>query len=119
MHYKQQKVSDKTHAAAECRERNSRGYATVLSGSSATTEHCDSPTPGLMEAVVGRGNMRAAWKRVKANQGAPGVDGMTIEQTGRQLESDWTAIKEELLQGVYRPQPVRGIQIPKPTKAFI
>jgi len=114
MRHKQQKVSDNVHAAAKGRERNSREYATVLSEASATTEHCDSPTPGLMEAVVGRGNMRAAWKRVKANQGAPGVDGMTIAQTGRRLASDWVAIKEELLQGVYRPQPVRGIQIPKP-----
>jgi len=114
MNHKQQKVSDKTHAVAKGRERNSRVYAAVLSGSSATMGHCDCPTPGLMEAVVGRENMRAAWKRVKVNKGAPGVDGMTIEQTGRHLESDWVVIKEQLLKGIYLPQPVRGIQIPKP-----
>jgi len=114
MNHKQQKVSDDGHAAAKGRERNSREYAAVLSGSSATMGHCDCPTPMLMEAVVGRENMRAAWKRVKANKGAPGVDGLTIEQTGRQLESDWTVIKEQLLRGVYRPQPVQGIEIPKP-----
>ncbi len=113
MSHKQQKMSDNTHAAAKCRERNSRGYAAVLSGSPASPGHCDRPTPLLMEAVVGRENMKAAWKRVKANKGSPGVDGMTIEQTGRWLESNWTAIKEQLLKGIYQPQPVRGVQIPK------
>ena len=94
MNRKQQKMSDNAHAAAKGRERNSREYAAVLSESSASPSHCDRPTPLLMEAVVGRENMKAAWKRVKANKGAPGVDGMTIEQTGLRLESNWAAIKE-------------------------
>lgn len=114
MNHKQQKVSDNTHAVAKGRERNSREYAAVPSGSSATTGYCDCPASELMEAVVGRENMITAWKRVKANKGAAGVDGMTIEQTGRQLESDWVVIKEQLLKGIYHPQPVRGVQIPKP-----
>ena len=114
MNHKQQKMNDEVHAAAKRRQRNCREYAVVPSGSLATTGHCDRPTPELMEAVVGRENMRAAWKRVKANKGVPGVDGMTIEQTGRRLESDWAVIRERLLKGVYYPQPVLGIQIPKP-----
>ena len=114
MNYKQQKMSGNAHAAAKGRERNSREYAAVLSDSSAGPGPCGRPAPELMEAVVGRENMKAAWKRVKANKGAPGVDGMTIEQTGLNLESNWAAIKEQLLKGTYQPQPVRGVQIPKP-----
>jgi len=114
MDHKQQKMSDNAHAAAKGRERNSRAYAAVLSGSSAGPGSCGRPAPELMEAVVGRENMIAAWKRVKGNKGAPGVDGMTIKQAGRYLESNWTAIKEQLLKGSYQPQPVRGVEIPKP-----
>ena len=57
MNHNQQKVSDAAYAAAKGRERNSRVYAVVLSGSSATMGHCDSPTPLRMEAVVGRETM--------------------------------------------------------------
>lgn len=114
MNHKQQKMSDNAHAAAKGRERNSREYAAVLSDSSAPPVPCGRPAPELMEAVVGRENMKAAWKRVKANKGRSGVDGMTIEQTGRLLANDWVAIKEQLLKGTYHPQPVLGVQIPKP-----
>jgi RNA-directed DNA polymerase len=114
MNHNQQKMSDKAHAAAKGRERNSRVYAAVLSGSSAGPGPCGRPAPELMEAVVGRENMKAAWKRVKGNKGSPGVDGMTIEQAGRWLGVNWTVIKEQLLKGSYQPQPVRGVQIPKP-----
>jgi RNA-directed DNA polymerase len=71
-------------------------------------------TERLMEEVTRPENLNRAYRRVKANQGAPGVDGMTIGQ----LRSWLAAHKEELiatlLDGSYRPQPVRGVQIPKP-----
>ena len=57
MTHNQQKVSDAAHAVAKGRERNSREYASVLSDSSATMGHYDSPTPLRMEAVVGRETM--------------------------------------------------------------
>ena len=58
--------------------------------------------------------MVAAWKRVKANRGSAGVDGRTIAETAAELKTHWPRIREELLNGRYRPAPVRRVQIPKP-----
>ena len=69
---------------------------------------------GLLDAALTRENLQAAWKRVKANKGAAGVDGLDIEQTGRMLQTSWSDIRQELLAGWYRPQPVRRVMIPKP-----
>jgi RNA-directed DNA polymerase len=68
----------------------------------------------MMEAVVERENMIAAWKRVKANKGAAGADGMTVDQLMPYLHEHWPRIREELLAGRYVPSPVRGVEIPKP-----
>lgn len=74
----------------------------------------ESAGQGLLERVLGRENLQRAWKRVKANQGAPGVDGLDIGQTGQYLKTAWPAIREDLLAGKYRPQPVRRVVIAKP-----
>lgn len=58
--------------------------------------------------------MQRAWRRVKANRGTAGVDGLDIDQTARQLKTEWPRIREALLQGTYRPSPVRRVMIPKP-----
>ncbi len=58
--------------------------------------------------------MQQAWKRVRANKGAAGIDGLDIDQTADRLRSEWPAIRDQLLQGTYRPQPVRRVTIPKP-----
>ena len=58
--------------------------------------------------------MQRAWKRVKANKGAAGVDGLDIAQTGQHLKHAWPAIRKQLLEGTYRPMPVRRVGIPKP-----
>lgn len=58
--------------------------------------------------------MQRAWKRVKANKGAAGVDGLDIAQTGQQLKHAWPTIKQQLMEGTYRPMPVRRVGIPKP-----
>ena len=71
-------------------------------------------TGGLLEAALTRENLQAAWKRVKANKGAAGVDGLDIEQTQRLLQTSWPAIRQQLLAGTYRPMPVRRVMIPKP-----
>lgn len=68
----------------------------------------------LMEKIVGRANMMAAYQRVMANKGAAGIDRMTVEQLQPYLKEHWPRIREELLEGRYRPQPVRGVEIPKP-----
>lgn len=67
-----------------------------------------------MEAILDRENMMAAYHRVLANRGAAGVDGMTVEALKGFLVAHWPCIKEELLAGRYRPQPVRAVTIPKP-----
>ena len=67
----------------------------------------------LMERVVERSNMQRAYGRVKQNKGAPGVDGMVVNQLGEFLRAHWPAIKERLLEGSYEPKPVRRVTIPK------
>lgn len=74
----------------------------------------ESTGPGLLGAVLARENMQQAWKRVRANKGAAVIDGLDIEQTADRLRSQWPSIREQLLQGTYRPQPVRRVTIPKP-----
>jgi RNA-directed DNA polymerase len=67
----------------------------------------------LIEAVVERENMKKALKRVMANKGAPGVDGMRVEELTLYLKENWQRIKEELLRGNYLPSPVLLVEIPK------
>lgn len=74
----------------------------------------DGSGPGLLEQALARENLIQAWKRVKANGGSAGVDGLSIEATKVYLQTAWTLIRERLLNGTYRPQPVRRVQIPKP-----
>jgi RNA-directed DNA polymerase len=71
-------------------------------------------TEQLMEEVCGRENCKQALKRVKANKGSAGVDGMTVQQLPEYLKQHWLAIREQLLSGTYKPQPVRRVEIPKP-----
>jgi len=76
----------------------------------------ESPAIGeqLMEEVCERENCKQALARVKANKGSPGVDGMTVQQLPEHLKQHWSAIREQLLSGAYRPQPVKRVEIPKP-----
>src|SRR6266478_3536332 len=71
-------------------------------------------TNRLMEEVCERENLKEALRRVKANKGSAGVDGMTVDQLGGYLKQHWPAIREQLLSGTYKPQPVRRVEIPKP-----
>jgi len=67
----------------------------------------------LMERIVHRPNLQAALKRVKSNKGSPGIDGMTVDELSAHLRGHWQAIREQLLSGTYRPQPVKRQLIPK------
>jgi RNA-directed DNA polymerase len=69
---------------------------------------------GLMERVLAPENLRAAYRRVRANKGAPGVDGVTVDELAGYLRANWTAIREQLLAGEYEPATVRGHELPKP-----
>ena len=66
-----------------------------------------------MEAVCNRENLRKALKRVQANKGSGGIDGMTVRQLPGYLAKHWPAIRDRLLQGTYEPQPVKRVEIPK------
>ena len=67
-----------------------------------------------MEEVCGRENCKQALKRVKANQGSAGVDGMIVQQLPEYLKQHWPTIRGQLLSGTYKPQPVKRVEIPKP-----
>src|ERR1700689_4025788 len=71
-------------------------------------------TNRLMEEVCERENLKEALRRVKANQGSAGVDGMTVGGISDYLKQHWPAIREQLLSGTYEPKPVRRVEIPKP-----
>ena len=75
----------------------------------------DKPEPrnGLLERILSRGNMQKAWKRVKANKGAPGIDEMTVEEFPEFARKGWETIRTSLMKGTYQPRPVRRVEIPK------
>ncbi len=81
-----------------------QGTATIHEGGEGT----------LVERALERGNMLHALRRVERNAGAPGVDGMTVAELRPFLHTHWVRIREGLIQGRYQPQPVRGVDIPKP-----
>jgi RNA-directed DNA polymerase len=81
--------------------------ATAEPESQALTEH-------LMEAICDPDNIEAALRAVVRNKGAPGVDGITVQQLPGILKARWPEIEDQLLQGRYQPQPVRRVKIPKP-----
>lgn len=66
-----------------------------------------------MEAIVERENLRKALAQVQRNKGAPGVDGMSVDDLAAHLKEHWPTIRAQLLDGTYKPQPVRRVEIPK------
>ncbi len=68
-----------------------------------------------MEAIVERENLKKALAQVRRNKGAPGVDGMRVDDLAAYLKEHWPTIREQLLESTYKPQPVRRVEIPKAT----
>jgi RNA-directed DNA polymerase len=97
-----------------------RGEAptTVGGGTESCAAECNTQSPAfveqLMEEVCERENLKKALQRVKANQGSPGIDGMTVEELPEYLKKHWPTIRDQLLSGTYKPQPVKRVEIPKP-----
>ena len=82
----------------------------------AQTARHETGSPGrddLLAQVLAKANMEAAWKRVRSNRGSAGVDGLWIAETAEYLKAHWPRIRESLLDGSYRPAPVRSVQIPE------
>jgi len=96
----------KARGEAEGRGRSGEARAAASGDGHSGTDH-------LMEQVVERGNLERALKRVKANKGSPGVDGMTVEELPTYLKANWEGLRAQLLEGRYQPQPVRQQEIPK------
>ena len=87
-------------------------------GDEATTGAWEGDTPvegtDLLERVLDPQNLRRALHQVRRNQGAPGLDGMTVDDLEEHLKTHWPTIRASLLAGTYAPQPVRRAVIPKP-----
>lgn len=106
---------EKPGAVLEGRGRKSREHNNGASGVTVTREtYWAEAETRLMEEIVSRGNMQKAYNRVVSNKGAAGVDSMSTGQLKGYLQTDWLRIKEALLIGTYKPQPVRKVEIPKP-----
>jgi RNA-directed DNA polymerase len=73
------------------------------------------PNENLLERVLSRDNAQRAWKRVKANKGAPGIDNMSIDDFPEFARAQWDDIRDSLMAGTYQPSPVKRVEIPKPT----
>lgn len=75
-------------------------------------------TEGLMEQIADPSNLQKAYRRVKANAGKGGVDGMEVKELGKWLNKNLFTLQEQLLKGQYKAQPVRGVKIPKPQGGY-
>jgi RNA-directed DNA polymerase len=69
---------------------------------------------GMLERILSKDNLNLAYKRVKANKGSPGIDGMTVEELLTYLKQEGETLRQKILAGEYQPQPVRRVEIPKP-----
>lgn len=111
---KAEKQAEKSKAKVERGERNSPGYTLGARSTPIGDEDLFTDPSDLMSAVVERENMLRALRRVESNRGSAGVDEMPVEALRSHLKVHWPRIKEELLTGVYKPQAVRRVEIPKP-----
>jgi RNA-directed DNA polymerase len=68
----------------------------------------------LMERILVSENLHRAWKQVKSNKGAPGIDGMALKDFPDHARLHWDEIRQSLREGTYQPSPVRRVIIPKP-----
>jgi len=92
------------------------GYAGVHSSARITENNItntDLSKEILLEEIVGRDNMNNAYKRVKSNKGAHGVDGMKVDELLQHLKENGDQLRQSILDGKYRPNPVRRVEIPK------
>lgn len=93
--------------------RNAGRGAGGAASAASSCGYATGPGQGRIEQMIVRENLNLAWKKVRANKGAAGVDGLDIEATEERLRDDWPRIEAALLAGTYRPSPVRRVEIAK------
>lgn len=98
----------------EGQEQNSAPQPVSVETIPASLSWTKAEPASLMERVVDPENMQQAYRRVVANKGAPGADGMTVQQLADHLKQYWPTLRERLLAGEYHPSPIRAVEIPKP-----
>src|ERR1035438_6291276 len=104
---------ENTSTGAGGKGRNPRLPDTGASKPTASQNNSDPREYQLMEEVLTKENMITAMKRVEANKGAAGIDDMTVGELKSYLKQEWSRIRGELLEGRYKPKPVRRVMIPK------
>ena len=100
-----------------CSQRDSaerKGYVRAHRSFNRIWKERDSAEPDILGKILDKDNLNRAYKRVKANKGAPGVDGMTIEAALLWLKENHKELVERIRRGKYTPSPVRRVEIPKP-----
>ena len=106
-----------TENRESCSQRDSaerKGYVRAHRSFNRIWKERDSAEPDLLGKILEKDNLNRAYKRVKANKGAPGVDGMTIEEALPWLKEHNRELVERIRKGKYTPSPVRRVEIPKP-----
>jgi RNA-directed DNA polymerase len=93
--------------------RSAAAQETEARAAEANLEHPAARLGPSMEAIVGHANLKKALVQVRRNKGAAGIDGMSVEALPAYLKEHWPAIRAQLLDGTYKPQPVRRVEIPK------
>src|SRR5437763_9017799 len=112
----QQKTQRKLDIGTGARGEAPRTAADKTEARAARSElECPAVRGPSMEAIVERKNLLKALAQVRANKGAAGIDGMSFEALGPYLKEHWLTIRPQLLNGSYKPQPVRRVEIPKGT----
>ena len=106
-----------TENKESCSQRDSaerKGYVRAHRSFNRIWKERDSAEPDILSKILDKDNLNRAYKRVKANKGAPGIDGMTIEEALPWLKEHNHELVERIRRGKYSPSPVRRVEIPKP-----
>ena len=106
-----------TENRESCSQRDSaerKGYVRAHRSFNRIWKERDSAEPDILGKILNKDNLNRAYKRVKANKGAPGIDGMTIEATLPWLKEHNRELTERIRRGKYTPSPVKRVEIPKP-----
>jgi len=103
-------ITLRTGATGEARSAGAEGTEARAAKTEVESRAAVGPS---MEAIVERDNLRKALAQVKRNKGAAGVDGMSLGALAPYLKEHWPTIRAQLLDGTYKPQPVRRVEIPK------